>query len=325
MGTITFAFTYNKKYSNFNKPFGFIAFGVLFLIILVSTYLHHFQPQVLNVPSNTDVSTWRNPTFDQTLIYQRMTKEERESIRTNGLPGEMGLGVHFLKDIGIIMIGLLCFLHGRKHYGFWMASCFFIGSFVFTGLEETCWILAGRFFGSYFTNPFGIQAHGSYWFTIGGFWFFETPVIACIGWYFIAYSCVLVAGKAFPEMNLIGRAAIGGLIAMSIDLWQDPVATSPELMSWVWAEADFFLFFGIPLYNFIGWFLLIFLFAIFWERLPEMENKWGRSNATLIFFGICIMGAVCAALFIFLFSLIILGKIMLFFGINDLIQIPKGW
>ena len=43
-------------------------------------------------------------------------------------------------DLFTILLGWICFRHANKYFGFWMASCFLIGSFVFTGLEESMWI-----------------------------------------------------------------------------------------------------------------------------------------------------------------------------------------
>jgi len=91
-----------------------------------------------------------------------MTPEEKEKVYQNGVPS-------FIKNptIGQSIAGavlsfgiygffcVLCFPHARKHFGLLMASCFFLGSFVFTGMEETLFILFGRFFGGSFLNPLG--------------------------------------------------------------------------------------------------------------------------------------------------------------------------
>jgi hypothetical protein len=306
------------------KGFIWMTYAVLILVIAVSTYLHHFQPQVLSVPSNLDVSTWKNPTFEQTAIYDRMTEDERRKARAEGIPDGGSLGAQIATDIFMIIVGLFCYRHSRIHYGFWMASCFLIGSFVFTGLEESVWILFGRFWGGTLNLDPGGVLFGTYWFSKGGLWFVETPLVACLGWYAIAYSCVWVAGKVFPTMGLWPRAAVGGLIAMITDLWADPVATSPELMNWVWAKGDFFLFFGIPFYNFVGWFLLIFLFAVFWESLPLMEMKWGRQKASACFMAVCTGGAFVTALFIYVFWFVLAGGIASLAGMQPY-QLPTGW
>ncbi len=313
-----------REIPGFDRRFGLIAYGLLLLVICVSTYLHHCQPQVLRVPDNRDVASWTHPSLDQTILADGMTEAQRKHLLSEGVPLADNLPALVFGDVFSILLGLICFRHARRHYGFWMASCFLIGSFVFTGLEETLWILSGRFLGGLAHNPLGGPVFGSYWFTRGGCWFLETPIVACLGWYFIAYSCVLTAEKVFPRMNLWGRAAVGGLIAMVIDLWVDPVQTSPEIMAWVWAKADFLLFFGIPHYNFLGWFLLIFLFAIFWEKLPEMERTRGRPAATTRFFTLILTAPVGILLFIWLW-LAVFGTLLALAGVHHTLHIPRGW
>jgi len=310
---------------SFDRKFGWIAFGLLLLVILGSTYLHHFQPHVLKVPDNTDIASWTRPAFEHTVIYDRLTEEERAKLLAEGVPqGDQLFFQFFVMDLFTILLGWICFRHAMKHFGFWMASCFLIGSFVFTGLEESMWILLGRFIPQTTSSPLGEPVYGTYWFTKGALWFLETPITACIGWFFLAYSCVLVAGKVFPKMGVLGRATVGGLIAMGIDLWMDPVATSAQLMNWVWVKGDVLLVLGIPHTNFIGWFLLIFLFAIFWENLPRFEARWGRAKATLIFYGV-IFATEIAILVFFMIWIMILGNLFASMGIEQAVTIPKSW
>ena len=308
----------------YDKVFGFVAYGLLLLVILLSTCLHHLRPQVLRVPDNRVPASWERPALDQTLLEERLTEEEKAAFLQDGVPLGRNLPAQFAADLFTILLGAFCFLHARRHFGFWMASCFLIGSFVFTGLEETLWILSGRFFGGSVNNPLGEAATGTYWFTRGGCWFLETPITACLGWFFIAYTCVLTAGKVLPRMGLLGRAAVGGVVAVGIELWVDPVQTAPEIMAWVWGRGDVLLLFGIPHYNFLGWFLLIFLFATFWERLPQMEASRGRPAATVRFFSIILTVPFAVLLFIWawIFSL---GILLSAAGVEQAVRIPGGW
>ena len=161
---------------------------------------------------------------------------------------------------------------------------------------------------------------GTYWFPKGGLWFIETPVWVCLCWFLIAYSCVWVAGKVFPRMNLWPRAAVGGLIAMVIDLWEDPVLTSPEMMDWVWGIGDKIRILGIPHGNFMGWFFLIFVFAIIWEYLPRMEKRWGRARISA-FFVPMLLGADIAVFVTLLVWGTFAGKVLFPHGL----VIPQGW
>ena len=264
--------------TGFDVRFFRLALGLLLTAVLFFTFLHTFLPGVLRVPRNRDPSSWVSPTLEQTCIYERMTEAEKEKLRRDGVPG--GVGEILLYEALSLFGAWLCFVHARRHYGLWMATCFLIGSFVYTGVEESMMIMTGRLIGGGKVDP---TVFGTYWFPKGALWFIETPVWVCLCWFLIAYSCVWVAGKVFPRMNLVGRAAVGGLIAMGIDLWEDPVLTSPEILNWIWGKGDHLRILGIPHGNFLGWFFLILVFALIWEALPKMEKRWTRARASLLF------------------------------------------
>ena len=296
----------------FGRKFTAISLSILTIIIVFSTCLHHFKPEILQVPSNTDVSSWKMTPFEQTWIYDRMNDAEREKVRSEGIPGTDIFSL-LLYEMLALFGSWLCFVHARKHYSLWMATAFLIGSFVFTGIQETMMILSGRFWmGGGQVNP---TVWGSYWFPQGLLWFLETPVWVCLCWFLIAYSCVTVAGKVFSGIGLWGRAFAGGLIAMIIDLWEDPVLTSPEHMKWIWAKGDHVGILGIPHCNFIGWFFLIFVFAILWESyLPRFEKRLGGWRGMVAF-----LSLLLCANFIILAILLTWGSIA-----NSLFPLPGG-
>lgn len=229
------------------------------------TVLHHLYPSVLDVPSNDGI-----PYTDMKSM--------------------------FILDLIPMALAWLCFHHAWRRIGIYRAMIFLGGSFVFTGLEESMWILLGRYQAEIeqaLGSPdiqgaaFGSGAdpvEGTYYFTRGFFWFIETPVMACLGWFFVAYSCVYVANLLIPRANIVTRAGLGGFLAMNLDLWLDPVQTSDTWKSWIWAEQDPISIFSIPLSNFMGWFLLIFLFAIVFEYLPAMIRRWGPLRTAVYFY-----------------------------------------
>ncbi|HUT54533.1 MAG TPA: carotenoid biosynthesis protein [bacterium] len=253
----------------------------VFLIVstLFFTVLHLGYPHVLDVPSNEGVPYSDLPTM-------------------------------FILDLIPIGLAWLCFRHAWKRIGLYRAMIFLGGSFVFTGVEESMWILLGRYHAEIqaalggptaqtaVMGPGSASMQGTYYFTRGFFWFLETPVMACLGWFFVAYSCVYVANILLPRAWVLWRAGLGGLLAVNLDLWLDPVQTSATFKSWVWVSPDAINIFSIPLSNFIGWFLLIFLFALMFERLPAMEKKWGPARAAVYFYAI-LMALEIAILFFF--------------------------
>jgi len=127
----------------FGKKFLAVSFSILFIIILFSTYLHHFRPDILQVPSNSDVSTWTNTPLEHTWIYERMTEAEKQKIRAEGIPGNTFADLLFL-EISSLFVALLCFWHVRRHYGSWMTWCFILRSIlVAAGEQQTLYIPPG--------------------------------------------------------------------------------------------------------------------------------------------------------------------------------------
>ena len=87
---------------------------VMIVSVAISTVVHHLFPSVLDVPS-------------------------LEGIPMSSMP-QM-----FILDLLTIGMGWLCFRHAWKRLGLFMALAFLGGSFIYTGIEESMWILLGRF------------------------------------------------------------------------------------------------------------------------------------------------------------------------------------
>ncbi|MHA1230098.1 MAG: carotenoid biosynthesis protein [Candidatus Helarchaeota archaeon] len=184
-------------------------------------------------------------------------------------------------DIIIIILSIFTFYHSYKTYGLWKSALFLIGSFFYTGLEEITWMTIGYFVPTFRTYQFN-------YYKAGFMWFLCIPVATCLGWYFIAYGCYYIAEKIFVKWQnsnwgLIKTAAVAGLLAMNIDLMVDPFAVRNEQWYWLAAQNETIWILGIPYTNFVGWFLLIFIFAIFWQKVTDSRDKYGTVKSTIIF------------------------------------------
>ncbi|MHA1148663.1 MAG: carotenoid biosynthesis protein [Promethearchaeota archaeon] len=258
-------------------------------IIVISTILHHFFPEILQVPNIRGPYLMENVLLDLIIM-----------------------------DIGSLFIAFLVIFHGIKaeKEGVFKLTCFLYGSIIFTGLEECFWILFGR----YKLIPFQ-----TYFFTKGGLWFFEIPLYTCLGWFFLAWSCIYVSKILFPKRNYVFHAIIGGFLAVSLDLFIDPVMVNlgsasvfPDSMGmWVWlTDPNTSLsIFSIPFFNFFGWFLVIALFAILYGYIMQDEKikERGKTQSAFLFYGLIpVFLGICIGL-IFIVSMIINP---LFAGIN---------
>ncbi len=248
-----------------------LAIGIFMAaVIAASTVLHHLFPQVLSVPPNDGVN------FSG---YLQM----------------------FLLDLVPIGIGAVCFYHALGKYGRYGAMMFLGGSFFFTGLAENVWVLLGRY---HLISAFSSQlkdVSGTYYFTRGFFWWGEIPAVICLSWFFIAYACVHIADVLLPRLSIWVKAALGGFLALSLDLWLDPVQVHPYWQSWKWISNESIKLFSIPLSNFAGWFLVIGLFAVAFDRLPRITARWGVRKGSGLFFLllIALKAAVLALLMVY--------------------------
>jgi len=232
------------------------AVGLLMAAVIASsTALHHFLPGAVFKP-----------------------------VPMEGVPYS-SLWAAFLLDLVPLACGALCFFHARKTLGWYKAMMFLGGSFFFTGLAENVWIFLGKhpqllaaMSGEFSSVP------GTYYFTRGFFWWGDMPATICLAWFFIAYSCVYIQDILLPRSGIWTRASFGGLMAMSLDLWLDPVQVHPAWQSWRWVTNETIKVFSIPLTNFAAWFLMILLFAVAFEKLPRLVARRGVAGGTGLFF-----------------------------------------
>ena len=77
------------------------------------------------------------------------------------------------------------------------------------------------------------------------------------------------------EERRLSAAAVAGLFAVNLDLMIDPVASSNNLWVWLGPSINFL---GIPLYNYVGWFIMIFFYdIIIWSTVVGFRRMKGLS------------------------------------------------
>lgn len=109
----------------------------------------------------------------------------------------------------------------------------------------------------------------------------DVPVVIGFGWGAIVYGGIALA----DELGITGRArpAFVGLYALHVDLAIDAVAI--RIPFWRWTPPG--VWFGVPLGNFTGWFLVATLFPAAWaaltDRLPARGvGAVGRGLGTIL-------------------------------------------
>lgn len=110
------------------------------------------------------------------------------------------------------------------------------------------------------------------------------------GWMGMCGSCVLVAEGilARPGQDMLTQPQLWwqvplltALIAMVMDLFIDSVAVAAGY--WVWLVQGT-VYYGIPLLNYVGWFVLMFLSPLAWICITR-HRQWGLWQKVAVAFG----------------------------------------
>jgi len=157
-------------------------------------------------------------------------------------------------ELGTIMIACLALYCGVRVYGKNRAGYFLAGSILWTSIIENLGVIDQSYTYYTYAGLFG-QNYAGYIFWVG-----QVPLWIELGWVIVAVSLFIL----FHEVLLPGRhpvlqAACAGLFAVNIDMVIDPVAVANNL--WQWINPSVYVL-GVPVYNWVGWFCLIFFFDI---------------------------------------------------------------
>ena len=157
-------------------------------------------------------------------------------------------------ETGTIMIAFIAAFAGVKVYGKERAAYFLAGSVLWTSIIENLGVIDKSY--TYYTYAGIFNSHYAGYL----FWVGQVPLWIELGWVIVAISLFIF----FHEVLLPGRspllqAACAGLFAVNIDLVIDPVAVANNL--WQWINPSVYIL-GVPIYNFVGWFCLIFFYDL---------------------------------------------------------------
>ncbi|WP_321422515.1 carotenoid biosynthesis protein [uncultured Methanobacterium sp.] len=134
-----------------------------------------------------------------------------------------------------------------------------------------------------------------YYYTGTGLLFNLIPLLLPISWAVIIYICYTITnfflygfGGEKPRYKhnflflmgfLVLLSAIDGLIAVNMDMIIDPVAVSPLVQQWVWVNGG--PYFGIPIGNFILWFLITFVSTFIFRFYESFKPGDGKSSPNM--------------------------------------------
>jgi uncharacterized membrane protein len=195
----------------------------------------------------------------------------------------------------VVPLAAFAFVHGVEAYGV-------RGMLVFMGLS----LGVGGFFESLSLRtgfPFG-----HYYFTdVMGPKLFEVPLLLVLAYVGMGYISWILAGLILNSANgrrlsvrrIVALPVIASFIVVAWDFAMDPVWADIDHV-WVWKDGG--AYFGVPLSNYFGWYLTVYviyqLFALFLRNEPEVREQLRPSywRLPILFYMVCAGGNVLLAI-----------------------------
>jgi len=160
-------------------------------------------------------------------------------------------------------------LHSYQNLGWKHALLLLVLTFAISLLFECVGVATGLVYGPYhYTTKLGPKFLGL------------VPLLIPVAWFMMTYPSYVMAQRLVPAMNnhwvwRLSVAAVGAVIMTAWDLAMDPMMVAGG--HWVWEQGG--AYFGVPLQNFWGWWLTIFVtFLLFLTVISSKPNTADTSN-----------------------------------------------
>jgi putative membrane protein len=153
-------------------------------------------------------------------------------------------------------------LHAGKREGWKRAFFFLFLVFVISILFESVGVMTGRVYGHYhYSDKLGYKLFGL------------VPAIIPIAWYMMMYPAFVIADILTPKTwspakRILPLAAIGGLVMTAWDVVMDPLMSRGG--NWIWERGG--AYYDIPLQNFWGWWLTVFVIFVLYLWLGKRKT-----------------------------------------------------
>ncbi|WP_348263399.1 carotenoid biosynthesis protein [Telmatobacter sp. DSM 110680] len=196
----------------------------------------------------------------------------------------------FIVALEIFSALLFALIHGAQHYRLHGILVFAVICLVIGNIVENIGVLTGFPYGHYEFLP------------LMGPQFLRVPIllgIAYIGMAYVSWTLArLILGATTTKpagAQLIPLSLLAAVIMTAWDLAQDPV-WSTLLHAWCWRDGG--LWFGVPVTNYAGWLLTVFLiyvaFALYLKHsavgsLSPSQPHW---RATVLLYALCAVGNI---------------------------------
>ena len=180
------------------------------------------------------------------------------------LPISLGWAASFLLYLeGALILCATALLYGVARTS--ISAAFVL---VFTYLVETLGVNTGFPFGHYYYSDTLVPG-------LPG----SVPLAVLFAWVMVVFgSKHLVKRRLFGgRKGSVGVALAGGLLAVLLDLVIEPVAAH-IVNYWKWLASGLYNYYGVPIANFVAWFVVAFMSVFVVIRVLQLNNKWHEQS-----------------------------------------------
>ncbi len=158
----------------------------------------------------------------------------------------------FLTVLQVALMVAFALCHGARRYGWNGIAAFAIICFLVSNIMENAGVATGFPFGPYYyTDLLGPKL-------------FYVPLLIAPAYLSVGYMSWVLATIVLGDvrrgagwLEAIGTPVVASFIMVLWDLALDPTASTVE-KNWIWTQGGGF--FGVPLSNYLGWFLTVYAF-----------------------------------------------------------------
>jgi len=167
--------------------------------------------------------------------------------------------------LAIVMLFGFCLVHSARRFGAKQAGILFILGAVIANIYENLSISTGF--------PFGSYVHTA----ASGPWLFQVPIIVGPIFYSVCYLAWTLAvmilgdrGTSHPVLRTAGVPVVAAFIAVGWDICSDPIGATIA-RHWIYANSG--AYFGVPLANYLGWFLCTWTIVQSWTLYLSAASR----------------------------------------------------
>ena len=176
----------------------------------------------------------------------------------------VGVPYHsFFTPLLTLLAFIFAILHSYQNLGWKKALLLLVLTFAVSLLFECVGVATGWVYGPYhYTNKLGPKFLGL------------VPLLIPVAWFMMTYPSYVIARYLVPVIKnawmwRLWVAALGAVVMTAWDLAMDPMMVAGG--HWVWEQPG--AYFGVPLQNFLGWWLTIFITFLLFLFLARIKSE----------------------------------------------------